>query len=404
VPGAGNRALDACDVHASLTMSASPATSPDALIAALLRGDAADLDLLTAQGVDRIRETALAHDVLPLVADRLASDLRLPSDFRARFLADVHAAAAHDLSAEAELRSVLAEFQRLQIPTLVVKGSHLAYTHYARPELRSRTDTDLLISRPARDAADAVLTGALGYVAESKVSGDFTATQMLYVKRAGDRVVQMIDLHWRLASPQLFAHVLSFDDLYAASVPLPLLGIGGRGPSNVHALVIACMHRVAHHQDEADQFKWLLDIHLMASRLDESEWQAFSTHVAERQIAAVCLDCLERTAEWFDTALPAWLRGDARLIGAQEREPTAAYLVDRSKAAVVLDDLRALRSWRARWRLMSEHLFPGAEYMRTIYAPSSRAPLAWLYTARFVAGAAVWLRVSNHRSQPPKGS
>jgi len=352
------------------------------------------------EGVDRIRETALAHDVLPLVADRMAADARLPPGVRARFLADAHAAAAHDLSAEAELRSVLAAFGRQQIPVLVVKGSHLAYTHYARPELRSRTDTDLLIPRSARDDADALLTGTLGYVAESKVSGDFTATQMLYVKRDDDRVVQMIDLHWRLASPQLFAHVLSFDELHAASVALPALGTAACGPSNVHALVIACMHRVAHHQDEADQFKWLLDIHLVASRFGEADWQAFATLAAERQIAAVCLDCLERTVEWFGTALPTWIREDARFAGAREREQTASYLADRPKAAVVLDDLRALPTWGPRLRLMAEHLFPGEEYMRKVYAPSSRAPLAWLYLVRFLAGAGGWLRVSNR--QPPK--
>jgi len=379
---------------------ASPEASHDALAASLLRGDVVDKDLLVREGVDRIRETALAHDVLPLVADRMAADVRLPPDVRARFLADAHAAAAHDLSAEAELRSVLAAFRRQQIPALVVKGSHLAYTHYARPELRSRTDTDLLIPRSARDDADAVLTGALGYVAESKVSGDFTATQMLYVKRDDDRVVQMIDLHWRLASPQLFANVLSFDELQAASVALTALGDGARGPSNVHALVIACMHRVAHHQDEADQFKWLLDIHLVASRFGEAEWQAFATLVAERQVAAVCLDCLERTAEWFGTALPAWIREDARFASAREREQTASYLADRPKAAVVLDDLRALPTWGPRLRLMGEHLFPGAEYMRKVYAPSSRAPLAWLYLVRFLSGAGGWLRVSNR--QPPK--
>jgi hypothetical protein len=58
---------------------------------------------------------------------------------------------------------------------------------------------------------------------------------------------------------------------------------------------------------------------------------------------------------------------------------------------LVVDDLRALPTWADRWRLMREHAFPPVEYMRGVYAPSSRTPLVWLYTRRMLVGARKWL-------------
>ena len=44
-------------------------------------------------------------------------------------------------------------------------------------------------------------------------------------------------------------------------------------------------------------------------------------------------------------------------------------------------------------RLAREHLFPSAEYMRTMYAPYSSAPLSFLYTVRLVRGALKWIGI-----------
>ncbi len=363
----------------------------DILLAQILRGDPVDAGAVALHGADAIRARALAHDVLPLVADRLASAADLPPAVRARFQGDVHAAVLHDMRFEAELRRVLRALAERGIDAVVIKGSHLAYTHYPRPDLRSRTDADLLIARASRDTADDVLTRTLGYDTDPKVSGEFTATQTLYAREEGD-ASHMVDLHWRLASPQLFAHVLSFEELTASGAPLPALSPHVRVPSDVHALVIACMHRVAHHHDEEEQFKWLYDIHLLASRFAGAQWQAFADLVVERGIAAVGLEGLERSAHWFSTSIPASLRADARVSTSATRERTAAYLGSRSQARLVLDDLRALPSWNSRVRLLLEHLFPSEKYMRTMYAPDSALPLPFLYVRRILRGAGGWLR------------
>ena len=364
----------------------------DTLLASILKGEAGP-EWPTARG-EALYEAAAAHGVLPLVAHQLAGVATVPPDLRSRLHDALQAAVVADLAAEAALRQLLTALERAGIDVLVIKGSHLAYTHYPRPDLRARVDTDLLIPRARRDAAHDLLS-RLGYETQTKVSGDFTATQALYVLPAHDTVVHAVDLHWRLASPQAFAHVLSFDELRQTSEPLPALSAAARVPSAVHALLIACLHRVAHHHDETEQFKWLFDIHLLASGFSGSEWERFVELAADRQIAALCRQGLEQSVRWFGTPVPAWVWSDARVAGAQARERTAAYLQSRSLAGLLVHDLRALSSWRARARLLREHLLPPAEYMRRVYAPGSSLPIPLLYVLRFVRGASRWLRRSD---------
>lgn len=367
-------------------------TALDGLLASLLRGDPLDRRLIKGLGATAIHEAASAHDVLPMVADRLALAPELPEDLREVFLEELHRLTVIDLAAEAELRKLHAAFAAAGVPMLMLKGSHLAYTHYARPDLRSRIDTDVLVAVEQREAADRVLIRDLGYEAPTKLSGDLTATQKLYVKYDNGAAVHMVDLHWRLASPQVFAHVLSFEQLYEAAVPLPALGPAVRVPCDVHAMLIACMHRIAHHHDEAESFKWLFDIHLLASRLSSREWAAFASLALEREISAVCVDSVQRAAQWFDTRVPSSFINDPRWDDARSREATAAYLGTRAKARALIDDLRALPSWSDRLRLLGEHLFPGEAYMRQVYAPGSRQPLPVLYLRRALRGMAPWLR------------
>ena len=48
-------------------------------------------------------------------------------------------------------------------------------------------------------------------------------------------------------------------------------------------------------------------------------------------------------------------------------------------------------SWSGRLRLMRQHAFPPARYMRDVYAPASLAPLWMLYLRRIVSGSRRWL-------------
>jgi len=232
----------------------------------------------------------------------------------------------------------------------------------------------------------------LGYRPHEHVSGELVSYQAIYDKSLNGVTVHTIDLHWRVANPQLFADVLSFDDLDAAAQPIPALGRSGRGPADAHALFLACVHRVAHHRDEK-LLMWIFDIHLLASHLTMAGWKTFLDLADRRKMMAVCRQGLALAVEQFKTAIPAAVMSDERLAAAGERhEPSAAFLKrERAQLATFVSDLRALGSWSDRGRLVREHLCPPPTYMRQVYAPASRAPLPALYVWRVVRGAWRWI-------------
>jgi hypothetical protein len=359
------------------------------LLAALLRSD--DVSSVDWERVNAVAfmEGAARHGVVPLVAERIGRRTEVPDRLRSLLDAEMNRHAAADLVREAELRACLAGLDEAGVAALVMKGAQLAYSHYPRPDLRPRSDTDVLIAAEARDRVDEVLV-RLGYTNLEQATGEFLTGQSTYLRHRDAVSVHALDVHWRIANPQPFANFLSFEEAQHDAVPIVGLSDRARGLSDVHALLVACVHRVAHHYD-ADRLIWLYDIHLIASRLVDAEWAAFAALSERGGVTAVCGRSLERAAQQFGTRIPAFLL-EPGTPSHRNREATAAYLKpDRRHVQRVVEDMRALRSWSDRLQLAKEHLLPPASYMRDVYAPSSAAPLPLLYVRRMFRGARKWL-------------
>jgi hypothetical protein len=335
---------------------------------------------------DVIWTAADRHGVTPLLAERLSECAALPPALASRVRQLVQQYVATDLLQETALRECVDALAAAGEVALLIKGALLAYTHYPRPDLRPRIDTDLLIAVARRPAVDTILT-RLGYEADVRASSDFVLYQQTYVKPLPDGEAHVIDVHWRLSNPEVFRSVLTFDEMNAASIAVPALGNAARGLSDVHALLVACVHRVAHHRDD-ERLIWLYDIHLLASRLNAEEWAEVASLAADRRVMAVCASGLQRASRHFGTAIPDTFTDHA----GGDDEVTAKYLEPhRAQVNAVVDDLRSLPTWADRVRLMREYAFPPRRYMREIYAPASASPLPWLYVRRMVFGARRWL-------------
>src|SRR5262249_51587245 len=153
-----------------------------------------------------------------------------------------------------EITRVLASLREAGVTALVLKGGALAYTHYPAPHLRPRGDTDLLVTREDRARAQEALDD-LGYRRQNSVSRDAVHTQWMFRRHEG-RLPHTIDLHWAISNRPLFARMLSFDELRRDARPIATLGADALAPAPVHALILACVHRVAHH-DDAPTLIWL---------------------------------------------------------------------------------------------------------------------------------------------------
>jgi hypothetical protein len=239
------------------------------LLAAVVRGERVPAGALARLDPDAALAAAHHHGLVSIVADRLDGRTDLPVELVQRFRQAARGEVAADLAREAELRRCLDHLQARGVPALVMKGAQLAYALYDRPDLRPRIDTDLLVPPDARTAVDEALV-ELGYRAAAATGGRLLMYQATYVKRRGSLAVHAVDVHWKVANPQIFADLLAFDELDGRAVPLPRLCRHARGLSSVDALLVACVHRVAHHYD-SDCLIWIYDIHLTAARLSSSE-------------------------------------------------------------------------------------------------------------------------------------
>lgn len=352
-------------------------------LAALIVGRPVPL-ALEVLDTDAALAAARAQGLLGLAADAIARRPDLAAPLGRRWQHAVSVEAAVDLVREVELRRVVDALHASQRGAIWLKGAPLAYRLYPRPDLRPRLDADVLIRDSDRSAVHDDLV-RLGYTRALDAGGAQRTYQATYTRDLGPRLVNALDVHWRVANPQVFANLLSYDEVAAAAVPAPRLSPVAMAAGNVHAMLLACVHRIAHH-DGVERLIWLYDIHLLSRVLEASEWRAFVDLARDRGVAEICRASLRHAVEAFGTAAPEGI--DAALGAPTTRgRLTAGYLVPQRPIWRLAADLRAVSSWRNRWRLAQEHLFPPADYMRQVYAPASHAPLAWLYVRRAALGA-----------------
>jgi hypothetical protein len=371
----------------------------DHLLTTALLGEPAAWPAIYGDGdAERLLAHSAEHGVQPLLFHQLRNTASVPG-WPAQIVEALKSETARQSilndALERELRQVLAALARAGVFPLLMKGTPLSYSHYPFPYLRPHSDTDMLIRKSDRAATRHIL-GQLGYVVAANTGGELVSHQITYAKYLGPGICSQLDIHWKVANPQLFAEKWSFAELERSSVSLPALGDHARALDNVHALLLACMHRVAHHYD-SDYLIWIYDIHLLASSLNRAEFEAFAQLAADAQLRAICLRGLELAHRCFGTALPQdVIEAQLAHVGDAPEEATARFAQpDLRRLDLLRSDLASLDR-RRRLQLLKELLFPSGEYMLQRYNLSIRALLPALYLHRAASGVVKFLRRISH--------
>lgn len=284
-----------------------------------------------------------------------------------------------------ELRDVLLALASADVHPLILKGAALAHTHYPTPASRPRIDTDILIPSRSVEITRQVLVDC-GYTAPNFCGGDlFCQFPMQKSDRFG--FVHKLDVHWKISTQPVFADVLSYPEMAAASIEVAALGPHARAPYSVHGLLLACVHPAMHHRN-VESLLWQFDIHLLAASLSDMELGEFAELARRRRVSTICAEQLDATRRRFGTWIPEAVR--VSLAGGGD-EPSAAYLrANRQWTDDLVASLRGLRRWPERVRFLRDVAFPSPRYMRSAY-DLPRSPLATLmlplvYAHRLAAG------------------
>jgi hypothetical protein len=334
---------------------------------------------------------SLDHGVGPLLhralRERGLFD-RLPTEVRTELARAVREEAVIESIRQKETICVLQALYDAAVRPIVFKGTALAYTCYADPLLRPRLDTDLLIGSEDINAASIALE-SMGFERTARPTGEHVTHQRTYL-RAACGVESAFDVHWKIADPQAFADLFPYVELRRSAVPIPALGPHALGPSDVHALLIACAHRVAHHYDD-DTLIFLCDVDVLVRRLGSADWDRVVALAGEKQIRAVTARGLRLARQLLGAPIPDDVLAALDSPGGLER--TAAYLNPRlRKVDILWSDLHALRGWRARVKLLREHIVPTPDFIRRSYGATSAILLPALYIHRVFHGARKWFR------------
>jgi len=314
-----------------------------------------------------------------------------PSDLiRPRLEEVVRQAAVLDTGQSLALGKALLALDASSIPALVMKGAALSHTCYPAAHLRPRNDDDVLVPKVLFENALRALR-ACGYEADAQIEAPLLTGQR-HVVRRWPWGLHHIDLHWRPLNPVAFDDLPPFDALAAASVPLPVLGSSARGLGPVHALLLLCAHRVAHHGATEDP-QWLLDVHLMAGLITQDDWPAFASLAERCRLAEVCLSELGRTSAILGTDIPA---GVLTQLSRAAGEPSAAHLRELGPLHVQWLNLRQLPDMGTRLSLLRAHAFPSRAYMQSRFGTRGIA-LPWMYLRRLIGGLGRWGREFTRR-------
>lgn len=342
---------------------------------------------------DVVLERCAFHGTAPLLYHHLQNATEWPQATLERLRNQAAASAIWETHHERLLSSLLAELTARDIAPVLLKGTALAYTSYADPALRARSDTDLLVPPARREEADRVLV-ALGFQRVTQMSGDLVSHQASY--RAVDQVgfEHVIDLHWRISNSEVLGALFCHTEIRDRSVSVPMLGPTARATGPVDAVLIACMHRRSHSWSpywvdgvahlSPDRLIWLYDLHLLAERLTSEEQILLLRLAREKGLAGLCHDGLAHAADLLGTQVPSGLL--AALDPGDRRETPRVY-VDAGAIRQEYMDFRAIAGFGRKLRFLRELVFPPIDYMRSRFAGVWPGWLPWLYLRRGLKGA-----------------
>jgi hypothetical protein len=339
--------------------------------------------LLDAHGPSAVLAAAEAEGV-----DRLIADVR--PDVPA-FAARRRQAALEDVVKVREMRRVCSTIAARGIMVAVMKGGSLACTHYEHSWCRPRLDLDVLVSAPDRDRA-AVALAELDYVRAGRIAGEWINRQDAWQRRGEAGVLLVVDLHWEATNRAFVSARLPAADLLARSRPAPFAGDGARQLEAVDQLLVACVHRAAHHADHM-RLIWRCDEWRLGRALTPDEVETFVDRARRAGVASLCARDLREAREWLGPADGALSDTVIRALDeAGAGEFARRFLTaGRSRIGDVWLDVRSLPRWRDRILLVREHLLPSPSFVRE-HAGGRVAWLPWLYVRRVAIGAWRWIR------------
>jgi hypothetical protein len=200
------------------------------------------------------------------------------------------------------------------IETMVTKGASLALLSYGDVGVRPMDDVDVLVPIELTGEAVSVLVDA-GWSPEKNDPAAWTQVHHS-LGFSGPREGE-VDLHWfSLWQPA------SDRELWAASVPMELAGIGTRAPSPADQLLLACVHGTP--WSPLPPFRWIADaVTVIRAGGERLDWDRLAAEAERRRLTVATAAALAYLGEEFGAEVPDDLLGQLRAASTSRHERAA---------------------------------------------------------------------------------
>lgn len=335
------------------------------------------LHRLTANCHDEAGLAALrAAGLAPLAFHSLAKLPTVAPVLRTQLAAEHQRSARLNLSALADLHTLVPAFAAAGIPLLLLKGAALATRLYPAPSLRPMRDLDLLV--PPHDATRAHdLLTSLGYTAapERRPGAQLAFGSERSYRRPGHLAVE---LHWHLLNLTSYQRLTPTAWFWQQTETITIAGAPALVLRPTAQLLHLAAHLTLHHFDARGI--WTYDIALLLARgpLDPTLLRDAARRFA---LAPALLAADDATRAHWNTGLSPDLRREIAAAVHWSARWRWALAAPRWQAFRPLWNIAAQPSLRQRLAAAHAALLPSAEYLRAWHGDASHLD-RWLTKTR----------------------
>jgi len=295
-----------------------------------------------------------------------------------------------------EAKKLIKALTNRNIQTIALKGFALGHQVYQSPELRPKTDIDILINTP--DKKNIIETfNALGYVNPRGWEPQAIINQFSMSKPLSKGVNVLFDIHLKISNSKPIEDILNYQELLEDADKTTLEDINLI--SKPYAIIHAIFH-LLHHKASGDLVKliWYYDIFLLIEKATDEELAKLKRLTTNKGLAAIVLNVLVFTREYFPAEkinqLILWCE-QPEIINTQNKGFN--YLLgDTYGAKGLLITLKTTKGIKQKWAVLQETLFPPKEEIEKKYGKNNTSPLILLYLKRIFFGVIKYLTPKNN--------
>lgn len=292
---------------------------------------------------------------------------------------------------ELHRQTIAAIIERLAangIPTIVLKGTALAYLYYAEPAARRRGDTDLLIDPDNLASARTVLEQAGCYRREDPHGLYFQETWLV---DCGAGMIHSIDLHWQPSDRPVLQRILDAGRFWRGRRPLERLSPHAGAPDALTMLVHGAVNQAWHvargysvedtRVTGGRRLIWAVDYRRLTGEFDEPLWEELAKFCETYDAAAIVHQALAGAQADVGLAVPAEVM--ERLKRAAATSAAGTYIADPGVVRDFWRDLRAADKLAVRLRLIRSLAFAPRSHLVERYPRCAHWPTALLQLRRY---------------------